>query len=208
MSKKFWVYSLGLAFLATFTLVYSQQQKTPPANESLVTKQRAEAIKKEEITRLMSKVGVQVPDTTRDSGNTSAYRQLNITLSTPDQPKATREEELRSTAASISLRSSVVKQGSLPKRRSFQLASDHLLIVTVDKQSRLRWWSTIPDPRILRAESPGPDGVLTGEVIFQKSVNFTLNVPEDSEAVEVRLYHPRSTGQDFMPVLISSMPLN
>jgi hypothetical protein len=66
----------------------------------------------------------------------------------------------------------------------------------------------MPDPRILRAERPGPDGVLTGEVIFQKSVNFTLNIPDDSAAVEVRLYHPRSTGQEFIPILISSMPLN
>ena len=155
----------------------------------------------------MSKVGVQVSDTTANTESISAHRQLNITLSTPDQPQDASVEQLRSTEAIVSLRSSDVKQGGLPKHRSFELASDQLLIVTVDQQSRLRWWTTMPDPRILRAERPGPDGLLTGEVIFQKGVNFTLNIPNDSAAVELRLYHPRSTGQEFVPVLISSIPL-
>ena len=211
MLKKLGLYSLGLSFLATFPLVYSQQQKTPPSSTdstgSLDTKQRAETLKKDQLTQFMSQIGVQVSDINGNAAPVSAYRQLNITLSTPDKPRTTPEEELRSTVASVSVRNSVVKQGGLPRRRSFELASDQLLVITVDDQSRLRWWSTIPDPRILRAERPGADGVLTGEVIFQKTANFTLNIPDDSAAVELRLYHPRSTGQGFVPVLISSMSL-
>ena len=208
MLKKLGLYLLGLAVLASFTLGHSQQQKTPPSStEELTAKQRAETFKKDQLARFMSQIGVQVSDINANAASISAYRQLNITLSTPDQLKTTPEEELRSTAASVSVRSSVVKQGSLPRHRSFELASDQILMMTVDAQSRLRWWSTIPDPRVLRAERPGPDGVLTGEVIFLKTVNFTLNIPDDSAAVELRLYHPRSTGQEFVPVLISSMPL-
>ena len=208
MSRKFGLQSFFLALLATCTLAYSQQQKTPPSTtDQLTTKQSADALNKARLTQLMSRIGVQVPDTNANVALSSAYRQLNITLSTPDQPSSMPEEELRSTVARISVRNSAVKQGSLPRRRSFDLASDQLLIITVDDQSRLRWWSTIADPRILRAERPGPDGLLTGEIFFQKSVNFTLNIPEDSAAVELRLYHPRSNGQELVPVLIGSMTL-
>ena len=208
MSKKFGLQSFSLALLATFTLAYSQQQKPPSSSsDQLTTKQSAEALNKARLTQMMSRIGVQVSDTNANVALSSAYRQLNITLSTPDQPNTTPEDELRSTVASISVRSSAVKQGTLPRRRSFELAADQLLIITVDDRARLRWWSTIPDPRILRAERPGPDGVLTGEIIFQKTVNFTLNIPDDSAAVELRLYHPRSNGQELVPVLISSMTL-
>lgn len=211
MLKKFGLYSIGLALLATFSLGHSQQQKTPPSSSStdaLTAKRRAEAVNKDQLTQWMARVGVQVSDANANTTPISGYRQLNITLSTPDQPQTTSVDQLRTAEASISVRSSEVKQGTLPKRRSFQIASDQLLIVTVDHQSRLRWWSTIPDPRILRAERPGPNGLLTGEVIFQKSVHFTLNIPADSAAVELRLYHARATGQELVPVLISSMPLN
>ena len=88
-----------------------------------------------------------------------------------------------------------------------ELASDHLLVLTVSDGPRLRWWSLIPEPRILRSESPGPNGQLTGEVIYQSSVDFTVNIPDDAEAVELRFYHPRWTGEDFVPVLINTIPL-
>ena len=209
MLKKLGFYSLALALVSLFTLAYSQQQNSQQSStETLTRKQRAESANKDRLSQFMSQIGVQVGEIV-DAASISAYRQLNITLSTRDKPDLSpATEQLRSTEANVSLRSSTIKEGSLPRRRSFQLTSDQLLIITVDNQSRLRWWFTIPDPRILRAEGPGPDGVLTGEVIFQKSVNFTLHIPNDSAAVELRMYHPRWTGQEFIPVLISSMPLN
>ena len=103
---------------------------------------------------------------------------------------------------------SQVRRGSLPKHRSVELASNQLLLITVGEGAQLRWWSTIPDPRILRAERPGPDGTLTGEVIFQKSIEFTVHIPDDSGAAELRLYHPRWTGEEFIPVLITTIPLS
>jgi hypothetical protein len=100
--KKFALYSLCLAFLATFTLVYSQQQKTPPSStDSLATKQRAETLKKDHLVQVMSQIGVQVSDLNSNAASTSAYRQLNITLSTPDKPQTTPEEELRSTITAL-----------------------------------------------------------------------------------------------------------
>ncbi|HTG91947.1 MAG TPA: hypothetical protein VL866_05135 [Pyrinomonadaceae bacterium] len=209
MLKNFRLYSLALALFAAFSLVYSQREKTPTTspNDALSTKQRRETLNKERLAQLMSRIGVQVPASTNPV-TTSAYRQIDVQLSNSDQTSATKSMEQRqSTEAIAVVRSSQVRRGSLPKHRSLELASDQLLLLTVGEGDRLRWWSTIPDPRILRAERPGPDGTLTGEVIFRPSLSFTVNIPDDEDAVELRLYHPRWSGQEFVPVLISTISI-
>jgi hypothetical protein len=208
--KKYSLYSLALAFFAAFSLAYPQKEKTLTLSpsEALIAKQRSETFNKDRFVELMSRIGVQVPDTT-NFARTAAYRQLNIQLSNSDQSSATNSEEQQQSAQARGVvRTSQVRRGSLPKHRSVELASDQLLILTVGEGNRLRWWSTVPDPRILRAERPGPDGTLTGEVIFQKSIEFTVSIPDDNGAVELRFYHPRWTGQEFVPLLITTIPLS
>jgi hypothetical protein len=204
--KKYGFYSLTLVLLAAFCLAYAQQEKTPAA-DALSAKQRSEAKQKEQLTQLMSRIGVDASQSSSPAP-TNAYRQLDINLSNSNQTAAVSSiEQQQSVATTAQVLTSQVKQGSLPKHRSFELATDQLLLVTVDEKSRLRWWSTLPDPRVLRAERPGPNGTLTGEVIFQSSLNFSLNIPDDDAAVELRLYHPQWNGQEFNLVLISKLPL-
>lgn len=210
MLKKYQFYSLSLVLFAVFSLAYSQKEKTPTGSsgEALTAKQRSETFNKDRFVQMMSRIGVQVPNTT-NSASTAAYRQLNIHLSNSDQTVATNSMEQRQSAeAKAVVLASQVRRGSLPKHRSFELATDQLLMLTVGEGALLKWWSTISDPRILRAERPGPDGTLTGEVIFQKSIEFTVNIPDDNGAVELRFYHPRWTGQEFVPVLITTIPLS
>ena len=210
MLKNYRLYSLALVLFAAFSFAYSQKEKAPtaPASQALVTKQRSETFNKDRFVQLMSRIGVQASDTT-NFARTSEYRQLNIQLSNSDQTIAGNSMEQRQSAeASAVVLTSQVRRGSLPKHRSVELASNQLLMITVGEGAQLRWWSTIPDPRILRAERPGPDGTLTGEVVFQKSIEFTIHIPDDNGALELRLYHPRWTGEEFIPVLITTIPLS
>ena len=210
MLKKYQFYSLSLVLFAAGSLAYSQKEKTPPASsgEALTAKQRSETFNKDRFVQMMSRIGVQVPNTTSPV-STSAYRQLSIQLSDSDQTVTTRSmEQQQSAQASAVVLNSQVRRGSLPRHRSVELASDQLLMLTVGEGAQLKWWSTMPDPRILRAERPGPNGTLTGEVIFKKSIEFTVNIPDDNGAVELRLYHPSWTGQEFVPVLITTISLS
>ena len=210
MLKKYQFYFLSLVLFAAFSLAYSQKEKTPQTSsgETLTAKQRSETVNKDRFVQMMSRIGVQVPNTTNPV-STSAYRQLSIHLSDSDQAVANHSiEQQQSAQANGVVLTSLVRRGSLPRHRSVELASDQLFMLTVGEGAQLRWWSTMPDPRILRAEKPGPDGTLTGEVIFQKSIEFTVNIPDDNGAVELRLYHPRWTGQEFVPVLIATIPLS
>ena len=61
----------------------------------------------------------------------------------------------------------------------------------------MRWCGLVPDPRQLRAEVPGPDGELTGQVIYRESAEFIVNYPDDESIREIRLYHPKWDGQKF-----------
>jgi hypothetical protein len=203
--KKYWLYSLSLVLFAVICLAYAQQKSTPQT-DALRAKQQGEAVQKQRFDELMSKIGVEVPETTNPTAIT-AYRQLNISLSSSNKTTSPASAEQQQSAAIVQVKSNEVKRGSLPRHRSFELATNQLVLLTVDERSRLRWWSMMPDPRILRAEGPGPNGTLTGEVLFQSTVDFTVNIPNDSAAVELRLYHPQWTGQEFELVLISKLPL-
>ena len=85
----------------------------------------------------------------------------------------------------------------MARLRSLDLAPDTLLAVAIDAQNKLRSWAVIPDPRIIRAESPGPDGVLRGRILTVDQPEFSITIPDDSSIIEIRLFEPRWTGRDF-----------
>jgi hypothetical protein len=87
--------------------------------------------------------------------------------------------------------------GGLPKQRSAELSSDQLMIVAVDSGGRLRWWGLVADPRIVRAEWPGENGELTGQVLYRESAEFVLQYPDDGSITELRLFHPDWDGESF-----------
>ena len=113
--------------------------------------------------------------------------------------------ELTSPAGSIDILTRKTVPGPLPRRRGLNLAPDRILIVVVDSQSRLRSWSVIPDPRLIRAESPGPDGALKGTVVLRERPQFFINVPDDPSIRELRIYEPHWNGQAFNLVLIGDV---
>ena len=69
----------------------------------------------------------------------------------------------------------------------------------------MRWCGLVEDPRLLRAEAPGPDGELTGQVIYRESAEFVVQYPDDEAIAEVRLYHPDWDGQKFSLELVGAV---
>jgi hypothetical protein len=88
------------------------------------------------------------------------------------------------------------------------LSSEQILVLTLDARAQLRWWTLLPDPRIVRAEEPQAGGELKGQVVFQPEADFLVDVPEDAGAVELRFYHPRWTGEEFALELLGTLPLD
>ena len=96
---------------------------------------------------------------------------------------------------------------STPRQRMPELSSDHILVVAMDEQEVQRDWAIIPDPRIIRAESPNSTGELNGQTLYLSEVEFLVNLPKGLPAGEVRFYSPLWTGTQFSLKLLGTLAL-
>lgn len=111
-----------------------------------------------------------------------------------------------STREKYSLVESRLTRGPMPRQRMPELSSDQILVVATDEQGEQSGWTLIPDPRIIRAESPGPDGELSGQVLHLSSAEFLVPVPAVSAAA-LRFYQPFWTGTRFSLILLGALAL-
>jgi hypothetical protein len=97
--------------------------------------------------------------------------------------------------------------GSVPSLRGVRLRPDVLFLAAVDGTQTLLSWQIVPDPRVLRSEAPGADGVLTGRTVRVENPEFTVEAPDDPAAVELRIFEPRWTGKKYELSLSGTVPL-
>lgn len=81
----------------------------------------------------------------------------------------------------------------VPRQRALELAGDRLLVLGVDTAGVIKFWSVVPDPRVIRAEFPGPNGQLSGQTLQRPNPELLLDLPDDPEIREVRVYVPASS---------------
>jgi len=95
--------------------------------------------------------------------------------------------------------------GPRPRQRDPQVAEGYLVVAAVDAAGREVDRQVIRDPRLVRAEVPGEDGRLEHHgVIVRDEVEFSVQVPDDRDVAEIRLYQPRWTGTRFALELVGS----
>lgn len=97
--------------------------------------------------------------------------------------------------------------GSLPRQRNPQVSADQILVQAFNSRGLLVDSHLIPDPRLVRAESPGPTGELAGEVLHWVDPDFLITLPDAPDLVELLLFQPRWTGTEFAFDLIGSISL-
>jgi len=183
---------LAFLILCSFTLV--QSQRTP------IEKNRRETVQQEQLKKLMSKVGIDVLDVAARTDQSTTYRELKINLA--DSTKSS--GELRSAVNSeqtpspkVSIVEDKKRSGTLPRHRSLELSPEHIFIAAVDATDKLRWWSIMPDPRLVRAETPTSTGELRRENYYVSNVTLVVAFPDDPEIANLRFYHPVWNGTDF-----------
>jgi len=184
-TMKSWLLSI-LLVLCSVTLVHSQRT-TVEKNQ-------------QQLQKLMSKVGVDVPETSARANQLQTYRELKIrwadaTKSATELKPANSEEQTQ--PPGISIVEDKKRSGTLPHHRSLELSSLHIFVAAVDATNKLRWWSIIPDPRVVRAETKTSTGELRAEIYYVSNVAFIVAFPDDPEIAQLRLYHPVWNGADF-----------
>jgi hypothetical protein len=97
--------------------------------------------------------------------------------------------------------------GSRPRPRDPKLSEDQLVIAAFDAQGARIDTQVIPDPRVLRAESPGPSGEMRGETLHHATTELLITLPDDPSITELRVYHPRWNGSTFLLDLLGTINL-
>ncbi len=97
--------------------------------------------------------------------------------------------------------------GPLPLDRNPELSADQLVAVGTTSSGAALSWQLLRDPRVVRAEHPGPDGVLTGDVLMRADVQLVIALPDMPQLTDVRLYQPHWDGARWRLDLIASFPI-
>ena len=145
---------------------------------------------------------IAVPRTFDVNGSQSAH-ELAVVWEEPvaaERNRARATGETRDETRPIELRIArrVDSASQMPRLRLVQIAEGRLLAAAVDAGGTLRGVAVIADPRVVRSEWPGPDGVLTGRTLRLPRTEFLLPVPDDPDVVAVRMFEPHWNGQAFV----------
>lgn len=200
--------AVGLALAASLLLlanVGAQEQGAPaPSGHSAVGSRASLA---ERVRALLAAKGVEVGPAANPAPAARSHRQLSVAWEADKSAlPAPAAVQNRNAPGRVSLsRGAVRRAGALPKQRSAELSATQVVVVALDAEGRMRWCGLVADPRLLRAEAPGPDGELSGRVIYRESAEFVVSYPDDDAVAEVRLYHPDWDGQNFSLELIGAV---
>ena len=154
---------------------------------------------------LLGPLGVEVPQILPFS-DAQEYKQLSVRWQSSDASGGKLEKQ--QPHGLVTLVDSKKRSGSLPRERSLELSTNQILIIALDQKGRLLWWRLMLDPRLVRSETPGPGGVISGEDYYLTKTDFMIEYPDDAGIKELRLYHPQWTGSAFSLDLLSILPLS
>ena len=91
-----------------------------------------------------------------------------------------------------------VEAGRLRRERLPQLSQDRPVVVVQDPAGAELDWRLVPNPAIVRAEAPGPDGCLQGTVIELDSTELSIAIPAIQSAHRIHLYRPYWNGAEYL----------
>lgn len=200
--KIFLVLAVLLAAISTY---FAQGDRKRGGQSAPVAQPSREAVRQlmieDQLKTLLAPSGVgvggagEIGPVSRSASYTETLIHWAVKPSSPDSPTGA-QGQAESHALSILERAS--REGSLPRPRSLELSEEQVLVVAVGADNQMRWWTLIPDPRLTRAEFPGPNGELTGQTVVRTEADFSVAYPADPSITELRLYHPRLTDGGFV----------
>lgn len=184
----------------SFTFVRSQK----PA----IQKNGREYGQHQQLKKLLARVGVDVPAIEARNAQPKKYRELKIRLSDPtkspsESKSALSKQEQTPSAAIVDDRR---HSGALPRQRSLELSPTQIFIAGVDANNKLRWWSIVPDPRVVRSETQSPTGELRSQDYYVSNVTLVVAFPDDPEIANLRFYRPVWNGTDYDLKPLTNVP--
>jgi hypothetical protein len=157
-------------------------------------------------------VKVQAPAASPQAGQTIAFagtKEMRLRWESPATPSRS-DTTAQAGGATRKFRALKVTKypGTAPRQRSPELSTEHLVVAGLDEDGRLRSWTIILDPRLLRAESPDPAGGWKRENFYRTEAEFLVALPDDPAVTRLDFFHPRWNGESFVldPLGTASIP--
>lgn len=197
--------AIGLFLVAVmlFATTGAQESGAPASSSNDAVGSRVSLA--ERMRELLAASGVEVgPAVNPSAASARSHRTLKVMWEADKAalPRPAAAQNKNAPGRVSLLSASARRDGGLPKQRSAELSPEQVVVVALDSEGHMRWCGLVADPRLLRAEVPGPDGELTGQVIYRESAEFIVQYPDDEAVTEVRLYHPDWDGQKFSLELV------
>ena len=191
---------LTVFVLGSFTFVRSQKPT--------IQKNGREYSQQQQLKKLLSRVGVDVPAIEARRTEPQKYRELKIrfgdSAKAANEPKPALSKQEQTPSAAIV--EDKKQSGALPRQRSLELSPTQIFIAGVDATNKLRWWSIVPDPRVVRSETQSPSGELRGEDYYVSNVTLVVAFPDDPEIANLRFYRPVWNGTDYDLKPLTNVP--
>lgn len=84
------------------------------------------------------------------------------------------------------------------RERAPQLSVERVVVIAVDASGREVAWQHVADPRIVRAETPGPTLELSGQTLYRPVAELLVTLPDAIAAVAIRVYEVQWNGTEFV----------
>jgi hypothetical protein len=198
--KAFLAVAVLLAAISTY---FAQGDKKQAGDASSAAAPRAEAMRQQmiedQLRTLLAPVGVSVPEIGPVSPS-QYHRELLLRFQPSDESPASNqngETQQQQPAQTLSVMGHTNRAGRLQRQRMLELSEEQVLVIGVGADEAMRWWTLIADPRLRRAETPGPNGELSGQSMILSETDFAVACPADISITELRFYHPHWTGTKF-----------
>ena len=87
--------------------------------------------------------------------------------------------------------------GAPRRERQPEPSANDLVIVVQDSSGRDLDWRIVPNPRLVRSETPDRDGLLSGRIIERDEVEMLVYIPDIPGADRIQIFSPEWNGRDY-----------
>ena len=165
------------ALFVVLSVVSGARSQSTPAQRPLSFRSLTARVPQASATGLVTELRIQWITSTRSNGTaTSAPARIH----------------------SFKLLEAKMTRGRLRRARRPELSADQLVVVVQARDGRELDWRLLGNPRIVRAEVPGPDGRLGGQILERDAVELSFAIPRMPNATSIRVYQPRWTGTEYV----------
>ena len=112
-------------------------------------------------------------------------------------PRAATQGASTSSPNSFKLLGQVRFSGAPRRERQPEPSANDLVIVVQDSSGNDLDWRIIPNPRLIRSETPDRSGLLSGQLIERDEVELLVYVPDIAGAERIQIFSPVWNGREF-----------